>query len=236
MLRATIDPPITNRLLDRLPARELSSFLAHCERVELVYPDMVALPGQEIRHVYFPIGAVISLMTPTAGRASIQVGLAGNEGMYGVGTALGAEFFGVNASVQASGPAWRIGAAAFRRELGRSATLRKSVLGYVCILLGQLVQTAECSRFHLVEQRLARWLLMTADRAHAPTFSVTHEVLACLLGVRRVGITRAASELQRRKLIAYSRGLVVILDRKGLERASCSCYRMDNSTYDRVFG
>jgi CRP-like cAMP-binding protein len=210
--------------------------MASCERVDLAFPDVVAEAGERIRHVYFPAGAVISLMTPTSGRETIQVGLTGNEGMYGVGAALGGAFYRAHACVQASGPAWRIGAVEFRRELGRCPALLKAVHGYIYVLLSQLVQTAECSRFHLVEQRLARWLLVTSDRAHSARFALTHELLAHLLGVRRVGVTKAASELQRRKLIAYSRGKIAILDRGGLERASCACYRIDLSTYDRVFG
>jgi CRP-like cAMP-binding protein len=223
-------------LLERLPARALASMLARCKKVELSFPETIAKPGQAIRYVYFPIGTFISLLTPAAGRATTEVGLAGNEGMYGVGAALGVGHARVHALVQGSGSAWRIGVAAFRSELARSPALRKAVYRYVYVLLSQLVQTAECNRFHVVEQRLARWLLMTADRAHSPTFRITHEVLAYLLGVRRVGITEAAGALQRRKLIAYSRGSVSILDRRGLERASCECYRLDLRAYDRVFG
>jgi hypothetical protein len=229
--------PITNLLLDRLPARDRAHLLARCERVVLAFPKILAEPGQAIRHVYFPTGSYISLLTSKGGsRVSLQVALTGNEGMYGVGVALGVGFSRAHAMVQGGGPAWWIGAAAFRSELVRSPALRKGVYRYVYVLMSQLARTAACVCFHVVEQRLARWLLMTADRAHAPTFRITHEFLASILGVRRERITVAASALQRRKLIAYERGAVAILDREGLERASCTCYQGDLAAYKQIFG
>ena len=236
MARVARTAPITNRLLDRLPAKDRAHLLARCERVVLSFPKTLAEPGQAIRHVYFPTGSLISLLTLGGGRVSLQVALTGNEGMYGVGIALGVDSSRGLATVQAGGPAWRIGAAAFRNELARSPALRKGVHRYAYVLMSQLAQTAACVCFHVVEQRLARWLLMTADRVHAPTFRITHEFLAHMLGVRRERITQSASALQRRKLITYTRGRVVILDREGLERASCACYESDLSAYREVFG
>lgn len=170
------------------------------------------------------------------GKSKLEVALAGSEGLYGVPVALGVDISPVHALVQGSGPAWRMGAAAFRRELTRTPALRNRVDRYIHVLMAQLVQTAGCNRFHVVEQRVGRWLLMTSDRAHSPTFHITHEFLAYMLGVRRVGVTEAATALQNRKLIAYTRGVMTILDRKGLERASCACYRTDISTYERSLG
>ena len=236
MARVARTAPITNRLLDRLPAKDRSRLLARCERVVLAFPKTLAEPGQAIRHVYFPIGSLISLLTLRGGKVNLQVALTGNEGMYGVGVALGVAFSRGHAMVQGGGPAWRIGAAAFRGELARSPALRNGVYRYVYVLMNQLAQTAACVCFHVVEQRLARWLLMTADRVHAPTFRITHEFLAQILGVRRERITQSASALQRRKLITYTRGLVVILDREGLERVSCACYQSDLTAYQQVFG
>jgi len=228
--------PITNLLLDRLPAKDRARLLSRCERVVLPFPKTLAEPGQAVRHVYFPTGSLISLLTLGGGRVSLQVALTGNEGMYGVGIALGVGSSRGLATVQAGGPAWRIGAAAFRNELARSPALRKGVYRYAYVLMSQLAQTAACVCFHVVEQRLARWLLMTADRVHAPTFRITHQFLAHMLGVRRERITQSASALQRRKLITYTRGTVVILDREGLERASCACYQSDLSAYREIFG
>jgi hypothetical protein len=226
--------PPANLLLSKLPAKARAQVLAQCEPVELKFPDTLADPGDKMREVYFPTASFISLVTPMGGKSHLEVALAGNEGMYGVPVALGVDVAPVHALVQGGGHAWRIDSGDFRRELGRSAPLRASVDRYVYVVMSQLAQTAGCNRFHVVEQRLARWLLMTSDRAHSDTFHITHEFLAFMLGVRRVGITTAASALQSRKLIAYVRGEMEILDRKGLERASCGCYRADLETYDRV--
>jgi CRP-like cAMP-binding protein len=170
------------------------------------------------------------------GKSHLEVALAGNEGFHGVCVAMGVAISPVQALVQGGGLAWRMGEAAFRRELAQVPALRSCVDRYIYVLMSQLIKTAGCSRFHHVEQRVARWLLMTSDRAHSPSFHITHELLAYMLGVRRVGITEAASALQDRKLISYARGAVTIRDRKGLERASCSCYRSDLSIYDRFLG
>lgn len=228
--------PITNRLLDRLPAKDRARVLAACEPIELLFSEVLADPGETISHVYFPTGSVISLLTPMGGKNILEVALAGNEGVCGAPVALGVAISPVHAVVQGSGPALRLGAAAFRRKLARLPAFRNCIDRYVYVLMTQLIQTAGCNRFHVVEQRVARWLLMTADRSHSPSFHITHELLAYMLGVRRVGITEAASAMQARKLIGYKRGAVTILDRKGLERASCSCYRSDISTYERIFG
>jgi CRP-like cAMP-binding protein len=228
--------PITNRLLDRLPAKDRARVLSGCEKVELSFAEVISEPGAAIRNVYFPTGGFISLLTPMGKKNWLEVALAGNEGIYGVPVALGMAISPVRALVQGSGTAWRMSAAAFSRELARVAALRNVVDRYIYVLMSQLSQTAGCNRYHVVEQRVARWLLMTADRAHSPMFNITHEFLAYMLGVRRVGVTEAASALQDRNLIVYSRGHVTILDRKGLERASCSCYRLDLATYERSLG
>ncbi len=225
----------TNRLLDELPHKERERLLAGCEPVELAFGDVVARAGEAVRDIYFPTGSFISLVLRVNGTASLEVALVGTEGMLGAPLVLGADTRQLDAVVQGPGPAWRMDARRFRLELARSSVLRETIQRYLLVRVTQLEQTAACHRFHVVEERLARYLLMTADRSHSDTFHVTHEFLAGMLGVRRVGVTRAASSLRSRKLIRYVRGDVTILDRKRLVGASCACYRTDISIYDRVF-
>jgi CRP-like cAMP-binding protein len=228
--------PAVNRLLQALPSRDLRRMLGGCETVELVFADMLYAPGDRVTYVYFPTSSFISLIMPVDNSSSLEVGLVGNEGMLGISLALGVDASPVRAVVQGAGSALRMGAATFRHELGRSQTLRRDIDRYVFVHLSQLAQTAACTRFHVVEARLARWLLMTQDRAHTDTFRITQEFLAFMLGVRRVGVTTAARSLQKRSLIHYSRGDITILDRRGLKAASCGCYAADRESYDRILG
>jgi len=225
-----------NRLLARLPAKDRKPLIARCEEVELSFGQVLDEPGNRIGHVYFPIDSYVSLVTKAAGEASLEVGLVGDEGMHGISLVLGIEVSPLHALVQGAGPAFRMTANAFRRECAARPALHRALNRYLYVLMSQLAQSAACTRYHLIEARLARWMLMTQDRAHADTFSVTHEFLAWMLGVRRVGVTGAASTLQRKRLISYSRGVVTVLNRRGLEAASCPCYQINKNVYDRMLG
>lgn len=225
-----------NRLIAALPRPDRKHFLASCETIDLAFAAVLAEPGEPLSHAYFPTASFISLTKPLTGHTSLEIGMVGDEGMLGIPIMLGVEVSPLHAVVQGAGPALRIGAAAFRHELERSPALEKELQRYLYVVMDQLAQTATCTRFHVVEARLARWLLMTHDRAHSDAFHVTHEFLAYMLGVRRVGITKAASALQQHGLIRYSRGDVTVLDRGGLEAASCACYQADNAIYARIMG
>ena len=225
-----------NALIATLPRKDSERLLAGCEPVELTFADVLSEPGDRIRHVYFPVDGFISLQTPHDACMSLEVGLVGSEGMLGVTLMLGVEVSPLRALVQGTGVAMRMESAPFRRALANSTTLQRGLYRYLYVLIAQLAQTAACTHYHLLEARLARWLLMTHDRAHGDEFQLTHELLGQMLGVRREGVTEAAGALQRRKLIRYSRGNITVLARAGLEAASCGCYRVGQDVYDRILG
>jgi CRP-like cAMP-binding protein len=225
-----------NHLIELLPRKDRARLLALCEPVELVFAEVLCEPGERTRYVYFPVDGFVSLLTQIGGKAALEVGMVGREGMLGVQLAMGVATAPLHALVQGPGSAWRLGASAFKRELAQSAALRRLLNRYAYVLMRQLAASAACLRFHEIGPRLARWLLMSHDRAHCDSFRVTHEFLAYMLGVRRVGVTRAAAELQRDKRIEYHRGALKVLDRVGLEFAACDCYAADRKSYLDVLG
>ena len=216
---------IANSLLAALPRKSYRRLLAGLAPVELVFGEVLYEAGKPIRDVYFPGRSLVSLLTLVEGHLALEVGLVGREGMVGIPVALGIDDSPVRALVQGGGPALRMSAARFRAELRNSPPLQRALYRYVHAMMEQISQTAGCNRFHVVQTRLARWLLMTRDRMRSGEFRMTHEFLSHMLGVRRVGVTEAASALQRRKLIEYRRGSIRILDHRGLEAAACACYR-----------
>jgi CRP-like cAMP-binding protein len=224
-------PPIENELITRLPAKSRLSLMKICEPVALTMAEVLSDGGEPIRYVYFPIEGYISLVTRLDGKPVLEVGMVGREGMIGAQMALGVATEPLHAVVQGPGSAWRIGQLAFRSELGRNAALQQSLSRYLHVTMTQLAGSAACLRFHQIGPRLARWLLMSQDRAHSDSFRVTHEFLAFMLGVRRVGITTAAAALQRQGLVRYHRGDITVLNRKALKAAACSCYESDRKAY-----
>jgi CRP-like cAMP-binding protein len=226
----------TNRLLAGLPRDEYERFVQRCDEVELNFEEILTNPGDKIDHVYFPTDSFISLITPSNDSRSLEVGIVGDEGMLGISLILEVDVSPVKALVQGAGPSLRMDAGLFLHELKYCPELHKALKRYLYVMLQQLTQTTVCTRFHLVEARLARWILMTQDRAHSNKFQMTHKFFADMLGVRRSGITKAATSLQNRKLIHYSRGNVTVLDRAGLKKSSCQCYKTDNLIYRKIMG
>jgi CRP-like cAMP-binding protein len=228
--------PTDNLLLAALPEATRLRLTRDGVPVQLALSEILSEAGARIRHVYFPIDGFVSLITPARGRGQLEIGLVGNEGMLGVPLLLGINVSPLRAMVQGAGRAWRVEAASMLQELAVNPGLRAALNRYLYVFLAQLMQSASCCRFHLIEARLARWLLMTRDRAHSNQFHITHEFLALMLGVRRAGVTRAASTLQRRQLISYRRGAISILDVRGLGRAACACYVIEKQIYAQILG
>lgn len=223
-----------NRLLAKLPVKDRQRFLDNCECIQHTFATVLCEPGEPFRYAHFPVSGFISLISAVDGVAGLEVGLIGSEGMLGVPLVLGVGVTTLRATVQGAGAVLRISAAAFQKELVLSAALRRKLYRYVHVLLAQFAQTAACTRFHSLDARLARWLLTTQDRAQSSEFHLTHEILAHMLGVRRVGVTNAASEFQRRGLLSYSRGEIKVLDRAALIKASCGCYQIAEQTYEQT--
>jgi CRP-like cAMP-binding protein len=216
--------PLANGLLAALPDAEYRQLLAGLEPVMLKQGEALHEPAATIRYVYFPVGCVVCLTTTVADHKAVEVGLVGYEGMVGIGLVLGAGASSVRAVVAASGAALRMEATCFHKTFLQCLSLQQQLHRYTYSMLAQARQTIACNCFHVSDARLARWLLMTSDRAQSEEFFLTQSFLAGMLGLRRVTVTEIAGRLWRRRLISYGRGWIRILDRPGLEAASCRCY------------
>jgi CRP-like cAMP-binding protein len=230
---AADEASIGNSLLATLPHALYRRLLATgLEPVALKFGKVLHEPGAPIRYAYFPIDCHIALLTTVNGHQTVEVALVGHEGMVGSPLALGIRASSRRALVQGAGIAMRMESACFRIEVLRDKPLRQAVYRYKHALIGQIAQSAACKQFHSLQARLARYLLMTGDCARSSEILLTHEFLARMLSVRRVGVTKAAGALQKRKMIKYARGKITILDRKRLSAASCECYQIIKRLYD----
>jgi CRP-like cAMP-binding protein len=225
-----------NRLLSSLTRTERSRIVDSCDEVPLKFGETLQVADSPIQYAYFPVEGYISLITPNGGTESVEVGLIGAEGVLGATLLLDVTVSPLQGLVQGAGSALRIRATDLKRLLGKSPGLSKKLSAYLYVLMAQIAQTAACNRFHRIEGRLARWILMTQDRANQTEFKITHDFLAKMLGVRRAGVTEAAGALQAKNLIQYRRGVMQVLNRRALEAAACPCYRIFNSAYERHLG
>jgi CRP-like cAMP-binding protein len=226
-------PPIQNRLLAALPDTEYKHLIPHLESVPLSLMEILYESGEPITHVYFPNDGLLSLLVVMPSQKLREVGLIGNEGMLGVAVVLGMNATPMRALIQMPGSAMRMKAEVLRDELKRGGALQSLLQRYTHALFTQVAQSAACIGTHGIKPRLARWLLMTHDRAHGDEFVMKHEFMALMLGITRSMVTRAAGGLQREQLIRYTRGRVTILDRQRLEATACECYRMVEEEYAR---
>jgi CRP-like cAMP-binding protein len=215
-----------NQLLAALPGPDFERLARHLEVVTLDLKEPLYEPGGEITHAHFPVSAVCSMVVILEDGTEVELGTVGREGMLGLPLLLGADSMPSMAFTQVRGEAALIPAAAFHEELRRSDALDRLLRRYTLALFNQVAQSAVCNRMHTIEERCARWLLMTHDRVGRDEFPLTHEFLANMLGVRRAGVTVAAGMLMKAGLIRYIRGRMTITDRRGLEEAACECYEI----------
>jgi CRP-like cAMP-binding protein len=225
---------VPNHLLAALPRKDYRKLLPALEPVKLAFGETLYESQAQIRQVYFPSDCFVSMLTTVDADKAAEVELIGSEGMIGVPMALAVAVSPFRAVVQGEGTAMRMTTADFRRHFSTSSALKREVFVFTHLLMIQIAQTAACNRFHVVTQRMARWLLMTHDRVNSNEFRITQEFLALMLGVRRVGVSLAMSALRERKVISYRRGTITILDQGALVAAACGCYKTVKDTYSRA--
>jgi CRP-like cAMP-binding protein len=229
-------PQTSNRILNALTRSEYESLSPHLDPVNLSSGEILYRPEQPITHVYFPSRGTVSIVSTFEDGDTIEVGMVGNEGMFGVCVFLGSVTTPLLAQVQLPGDGLRIRADVLRREFRKGGQLQDLLLRYTQAFITQIAQTAACNRAHSIVGRLAKWLLMCADRSQSQELHLTHEFIATMLGTRRAGVTETACQLKEAGLISYRRGDVTIIDRAGLEVVSCECYSLVKKEFDRLVG
>jgi CRP-like cAMP-binding protein len=231
---ATARPAHENHLLAALPAADLERLRPHLELVPLALGEALYEPGMKLRHVYFPTTAIVSLLYVMEDGASAEIAVVGNEGILGISLFMGGETTPSRAVVQSAGFGYRLRAQLLKDEFGRFGTMMQLLLRYTQALITQMAQTAVCNRHHSVDQQLCRWLLLSLDRLDSSELTMTQELIANMLGVRREGVTEAAGKLQDAGLVRYRRGKITVLDRPRLEARSCECYQVVKREFDRL--
>jgi CRP-like cAMP-binding protein len=231
-----MDEPQMNHLLAALPGEEFFRLKPHLEPVSLSLGKVIYESGEQLEYIYFPTTAIISLLYIMENGSTAEIGMAGNDGLVGIALFMGGSTTPNRAVVQSAGNAFRLRSKALRSEFHQSGEFQNILLRYTQYLMTQISQTAACNRLHTVEQQLCRWLLNTHDLLQTNKLIMTHDLIANMLGVRREGVSIAAGSLQRNGLIKYVRGTITILDRQGLESATCECYKVVNDEYDRLLG
>ena len=227
---------LRNRLLELLPPGDFEFLRPHLKKIKFTYRLPLYEAYKPSEFVYFPVTGVASLVNTMADGNASEVGTIGNEGMIGLPIILGDEIAPTSVYIQVPGEGLRLPAKVMRDALERRSALRRVMGHYVHAFFNQVAQSAACNHFHSLDQRSCRWLLMTHDRVQSPQFMLTQEFLAMMLGVRRSSVTVAANKLKRLNLIKYHRGLVTILNRKGLEKRTCECYAVSKHEFDRLLG
>lgn len=226
--------PTQNHLLAALPQKVLDRLLPDLERVPMPLGKVVCESGDTMRHVYFPTDSIVSLLYVMENGASAEISVVGNEGIVGIALFMGGESTPSRAIVQSAGSAYRLPGQRMKDEFFRHGEMQNLMLRYTQALITQMAQTAVCNRHHSIDQQLCRWLLLSLDRLAGSELTMTQELIANMLGVRREGVTEAASKLQKLGVINYVRGRITVLDRPALEGLSCECYAVVKKETDRL--
>jgi CRP-like cAMP-binding protein len=231
---SSLSDPRQNHLLAALPEKDYAHFSPFLEEVQMPLGEVLFVSGMQMRHVYFPVDSIVSLLYVMEDGSSAEIAVVGNEGIVGVSLFMGGETTPSRAVVQSAGNAYRLKGQFLKNEFFRAGPMQHLLLRYTQALLTQMAQTAVCNRHHTLDQQFCRWLLLSLDRLPSNELIMTQELIAAMLGVRREGVTEAAGNVQKAGLIKYSRGHITILDRVGLEKRVCECYAVVRKEFDRL--